>query len=132
MKKIYDILKDEFIKYNVVLGLYQQNKLPSYETNLLLVIDSIKPLALHFSQYEVQGQFIFTSNRELDYYFDILNSVITSFIPVEERLTDDNLPDNTDKMVILDTIEYESISNDIDGKNADSVYTVDFIIRIEI
>ena len=131
MKELYNAIRDALTEYGYTVPEYNENKLPSEETNALINIDTISTIYTGFTQYSATIELSFYGEEE-----DTLQRVSDAFITLidrDDRATDEerNLPENQSNLRLLDRSNITSIETEKDEDNATSKITITMEIYFE-
>ena len=131
MKDLYNAIRDALSEYGYTVPQYNENKLPSEETNALINIDTISTIYTGFTQYSATIELSFYGEEE-----NTLKRVSDAFITLmdrEDRATEDEraLPENQSILRLLDRSNIINVETEKDEDNATNKITFTMEIYFE-
>lgn len=128
MNKLYNILKWAMEQKGWNVAPFAENTFDNGERTLEITIGELQPVQQGFDIMETTVTFTFINGNTWEENSLELWETLTSFIPVGERIEELTLPDNSDRLTILETPEYSDIITEQDENtgNTTSSVTVTF------
>lgn len=128
MNKLYNILKWAMEQKGWNVAPFAENTFDNGERTLEITIGELQPVQQGFDIMETTVTFTFINGNTWEENSLELWEALTSFIPVGERIEELTLPDNSDRLTILETPEYSDIITEQDENtgNTTSSVTVTF------
>jgi hypothetical protein len=130
MKKLYNILTEVLRTKGFNITTWGDNTLIDDERTLALTIKEMSQIQPQFDTLQATITITFFSGDWAENAIN-LSDAITTFIPIEDRVDAESksLPDNSDKLTLLEVPLFEEIEIDIDDETAEEQQTLNMTIH---
>lgn len=128
MNRLYNILKWAMEQKGWNVAPFAENTIDNGERTLEINIGELQPVQQGFDIMEATVTFTFINGNNWEENSLELWEALTSFIPISERIEALTLPDNSDRLTILETPQFSDILTEQDENtgNTTSSVTVTF------
>lgn len=132
MRELYRILQEALQDAGYRVGDYGENNPPSEETNIILTMEEMNLIENGFAQYHATVTVELINDNSWEDNFRKISEVLASFMPMEDRSDDlKELPDNTDKMILLDSPVFSEMTVEVDEDTAEEVNSINVELYFE-
>lgn len=128
MNRLYNILKWAMEQKGWNIAPFAENTIDNGERTLEINIGELQPVQQGFDIMEATVTFTFINGNNWEENSLELWEALTSFIPISERIEALTLPDNSERLTILETPQFSDILTEQDENtgNTTSSVTVTF------